>query len=91
MINRTLDEWREIREQARDIEHSSVMAAVQSEIRVRMDDAQRTLTDPNSTELAMRVAQGQYIAHKRDIMILEDLIRMATKAGKSAQKSKETL
>jgi hypothetical protein len=91
MIERTLDQWREIREQAHDIKHSSVITAMKDEMRGRMHTAMTVLTDPGSIDLAIRIAQGQYIAHKRDIMILEDLIRMATKVGKSARKSKETL
>ena len=89
VINRSLDEWREIRGQALDIKHSDVMRALRDELQARMNAALATLTDPGTTELAMRIAQGRYLAHKCDIMVLDDLIRMASSAAKKALKTEE--
>lgn len=82
LLNMDVDDWREIRRQALDVRNSELHQAIHTLLKQRMATQTAILTNPKSTEVDIRLAQGSYNAHKRDIMIIEDLVRMADSTGR---------
>lgn len=83
MLNsRSKPEWMDLLELAQEVHHSILGAAIREELTGRAEEALVRLESPKTDVNGLFRAQGERKAYKRDMMILEDLVRQARAALK---------
>jgi hypothetical protein len=89
MISLRPDEWRDVLLYARDIKDGPLGTALKMEIQARYEGTSGDLESIKTPIERVRYAQGERYAHKRDIMILEDLIRQGESALKRLRRAND--
>jgi sulfite reductase beta subunit-like hemoprotein len=84
------DQWRELGHSAEEAAHGLLGAALRYEFQAHISNQRVVLERASSTLDDMRIAQGAIDAHKRDTMILDDLIRQANAAAGSRKQTGDT-
>lgn len=82
-----IDDWEALLLALADARKAGLDDAVRAHFASRANAARTVLESPNSSEIEVRVAQGEVKAYKRAIIVFEDLTRLARAKGRPQRSS----